>query len=139
MFKKLGRAARWLRSNPFITLAGVLGTVFGLIVAAYNFANVGLALVGLPSCLTYADVYRHATGYFQKDGEKWIEHPPFDGRRHFTFRETHRDRDYIYLLNETPRAGPQNTMLLRLPTCGGEAQWSYQNPQQWTNLYQIWR
>jgi hypothetical protein len=30
-------------------------------------------------------------------------------------------------------------MLVRLPACGGTAQWTYENPENWTNLYQVER
>ena len=138
--KSLRVIPRWLKSHPLVISAGIVATLFGLITSGFTFVGTVTKVVGLPACFTYADVYHHATGRFGKEGLRWIEHPPFDGgSRHFIFQETHREPEYIYLLNQTPRDGPSNTMLLRLPVCGGTAQWSYQNPQHWVDLYFVWR
>ena len=135
----VGRLARWLRAHPLTTTAGVAATAFGFINGGYTFAETVTKVVGIPRCLSYAEIYHHAAGHFDKVGAQWVEHPPYDGLNHFRFDESHRDRDYIYLLNLTPRAGGRKDMLVRLPACGGTAQWTYQNPQQWTDLYTVWR
>lgn len=136
---RLRGAARWLKSNPIVAILGVVGSVFGVIKGAPAAWSVITQVLGLPECVTYSKIYRHANGYFAAEGDQWVEYPPYSGTDKFRFREIRRNREYIYILNLTPRAGPANTMLLRFPVCGGTAQWTYQNPQEWTDLYYVWR
>ena len=109
-----------------------------------------MQVTGRPTCLLYGDRYSHASGYFERVGSTWVEYPPYGGTNHFEFEEVRRDREYIYLRNLTPRRtddrstpdgvlAAERTMLLRLPACGGVAQWSYQNPLHWTDLAQVWK
>lgn len=126
---------RWLKANPIIGLLGVAGTIFGVVKGAPPAWDATTQILGIPRCLTYASVYYYPSGRFEKDGLNWVEH----GDTTFTFREIHRDRNNIVLLNTTPRAGRQSAMILRIPVCSGTAQWSYQNPQQWIDLYETWR
>jgi hypothetical protein len=144
MFRRINSArlraiARWLKSHPVVAILGVIATVFGVIKGAPAAWSVTMHAVGLPDCITYSKTYRHAGGYFALENGEWIEYPSFRGKEHFKFREVRRDPEYVYLLNLTPRAGRASTMLLRFPVCGGTAQWTYQNPQQWTDLYTVWR
>ena len=133
-FEHVRAGTRWLKSHPIFVFLGIGATVFGFVNGGYTITETMTKIVGVPECLTYAKVYRHATGLFDDNGTLWIEHP-----QQIQFRESHRDRTYIYLVNLTPREGRQSTMLVRLPACGGTAQWSYQNPQQWVDLYDVWR
>ena len=131
---RISRAVRWLRRNPIYTLAGFIASVIGIVAglpAVLKFFNI-------PECITYSDIYYYHDGHFKKrDDNKWIE---YQKHVRFSFREMHRSRDYITLINETPRNDPRwASMLVRLPVCGGTAQWAYQNPEEWVNLFQVSR
>ena len=74
-----------------------------------------------------------ANGFFKKQGDLWIEYPPYSPGLNFKFNEVSRDSDYIYL-SDPSRQKPgdvNNPMLVRLPTHGGAVQWSYTNPVVW--------
>ena len=84
-----------------------------------------------------SDVYYYYNGHFKRFGQKWTEFQP---SIKYDFEEIFRDRNYIVILNKTPRDNPRwGSMLVRLPVCGGTAQWTYENPEQWTNLFQVER
>ena len=59
----------------------------------------------------------------------------------YEFRETHRTRDYIELLNLTPRPEERDwaTLIVRLPVCEGTAKLTLGITQHWMDLYQVWR
>jgi hypothetical protein len=83
-----------------------------------------------------AQTYYYYNGHFKYVGGKWLEYQP---NTKIEFNEVGRTRDYITLLNKTPRSNPRwESMLVRLPVCGGTAQWTYENPEQWTDLYQVY-
>ncbi len=75
-------------------------------------------------------------GSFRKEGDRWVEYPPYGPEQYFIFREQARDADYVYLVDPSrQKLGSQNNaMLVRLPLHGGAAQWSYQNPIQWSDF-----
>ncbi|HEY6323066.1 MAG TPA: hypothetical protein VJA16_16075 [Thermoanaerobaculia bacterium] len=75
-------------------------------------------------------------GSFRKEGDRWVEYPPYGPEQYFIFREQARDADYVYLVDPSrQKPGSQNNaMLVRLPLHGGAAQWSYQNPIQWSDF-----
>jgi len=123
---RLRAIARWLKSHPIVAVLGVIGTLFTVVKGAPAAWTVSMHALGYPACVSYAKVYQHAGGRFEKTGDQWIEYPPPTGRNHFRFQEVRRDHEYIYLKNLTPRAGPQNSMVLRPPVCGGAAEWTYQ-------------
>jgi hypothetical protein len=129
-----------LRTNSII-VAGALTTTFGLIIGAGNVIPLLLKALNLPDCLTYSSVYRDPISYFKLEDGIWREYPPNGGTYRFEFRELHRTRDHIDLLNLTPR--PDNSawtnMVVRLPVCGGTAQISSGVPAHWTDLYTVWR
>lgn len=84
-----------------------------------------------------ADIYVHPSGSFERQGEVWVEYPPFAPGRNFRFKEALRDERYIYLYDEL-RHKPNDLMrvsYLRIPVAGGMAQWSYSNPFDWQDLY----
>lgn len=130
---------RKLKSHPGMTILTVLATVIGLIKGIPPAWGAISEWCGVPYCLTYGDVYYYATGKFSYIGnERWIE----NGAAVFSFKESKRSRDWILLLNDTDRVkrpvGDQ-TMIVRLPVCGGTAQWAHQNPGGWVDLYEVWR
>jgi hypothetical protein len=132
----------WIGSNRLIVLAGALTTLFGLIISVSNVTPVVLKMLDLPDCFSYATVYRLPWSSIKNEGGgKWREYP-WDGTAYaFEFREFQRTRDNIDLLNLTPRAeipGWQ-TMLVRLPVCGGTAQWTLSNPERWVPLGELRR
>ena len=105
------------------------GTVFPLVLNA----------VGLPNCLTYADVYNKPGSYFKKEGNVWREHFP-DGSQ-FEFKEVRRTPENIDLLNLTPRPDERDwrTLIVRLPVCGGSAKIILGIPERQLNLAEVWR
>lgn len=77
-----------------------------------------------------------ANGSFKKQGEKWIEYPPYAPGSYFTFTEVSRDPNAI-ILSDPSRQKPgetNNPMLVRLPTHGGAVQWSYTNSVVWMDF-----
>ena len=133
----IGAIAGWLKDNPILSIAAALVTLLGLIKAVPPAWDAGTQILDIPSCVTYAPVYSYSSGRFSQNGEKWVEN--IKGTDTFDFKMAHRDRDYIFLLNLTPRVGYDTDMLVRLPVCGGTAQWTLENPEHWTDLYQVWR
>jgi pimeloyl-ACP methyl ester carboxylesterase len=82
------------------------------------------------------EVIETAGRSFRKEGRQWIEYPPYEPGSHFTFDETSRDNDYIYLTDPT-RTKPNEAkepMLVRLPIKGGMSHWSYSNPVIWNDF-----
>jgi hypothetical protein len=130
----------WVKANSLIVmLAGGLTTGFALIVGASNVMPLLLKAFNLPDCFTYASVYRDPYTYFKLEGPLWREYAN-DGAHIFDFKEVHRTRDNIDLLNLTERPGVTDwqSMIVRLPVCGGTARITG-NPEHWIDLYQVWR
>jgi hypothetical protein len=77
-------------------------------------------------------------GLFRNEGSQWVEYKitSYGTTRFATFQEQARDADYVYLVDPSRQKpnSPNNAMLVRLPLSGGVAQWSYQNPIQWTDF-----
>jgi hypothetical protein len=78
--------------------------------------------------------YVHPAGYFQKEGRVWNEYHRSKPEPVFTFTELRRDADYIYLFDASRSQDPGRPMYLRIPLCGGVAQWTYPNPMQWEDV-----
>jgi transcriptional regulator with XRE-family HTH domain len=78
--------------------------------------------------------YIHPAGYFQKEGKVWNEYRRSQPKPVFTFTELRRDADYIYLFDDSRSKDPGRPMYLRIPLCGGIAQWTYPNPVQWEDV-----
>ena len=77
-----------------------------------------------------------ANGSFKKQGDRWIEYPPYAPGSYFMFTEVSRDANQI-ILSDPSRQKPgdtNNPMLVRLPTHGGAVQWSYTNPVVWMDF-----
>lgn len=132
----LGKIILWVQKNPLIGLVGVVGPVLGLIVAVPNAWNAATNIAGLPACVFYPKVYYYNNGHFKDiGGGNWVE---YQIQARFKFVEIARNRDYINLKNLTRRTDPRwESMLVRLPSCGGTAQWTYENPEAWTDLFQV--
>lgn len=132
----LSKVFLWLKENPLIGLAGVVGPVLGLIVAVPNAWDAATSIAGLPACVFYSKVYYYDDGHFKDLGAgNWVEYQP---HAQLKFEEITRNRTYINLKNLTPREDPRwASMLVRLPSCGGTAQWTYENPEAWTDLFQV--
>jgi len=132
----------WIKSNRLVVLAGALTTFFGLIVSAGNVVPVILKGLNVPDCLTYATTYHKPGSYFKDDGDVWHEYPPDGGAYQFAFREVQRTREFIDLLNVTPRPDEQDwkTLVVRLPACGGTAKlFLGEKPQRMITLAEVWR
>jgi hypothetical protein len=132
----------WIRSHSLIVLAGALTTFFGLVVGASNAIPLILKALNRPDCLTYATRYRSAHSFFKLDESAiWREYPPSGGLHLFEFREIHRTRENIDLLNLTsrPEIADWRSLIVRLPVCGGTARITAGIPERWTDLFQVWR
>ncbi|MFO1114452.1 MAG: DUF4157 domain-containing protein [Beijerinckiaceae bacterium] len=83
--------------------------------------------------------FNKPSGYFLKQGGRWIEYPAFAPGRNFTFEHAGYDAAYAYLIDKsrTKPDDPNIAMVVRLPINGGPAQWSYQNQWQWQNLFVV--
>ena len=143
--EKLDAISNWIKSNPLIVLAGVLvgalTPIFGLVTDVSNVFKLTLKALNRPDCLTYADVYHDAWSDFKREGKFWREYPREGGTYRYEFREAHRTRDNIDLQNLTPRPEQPGweTMMVRLPVCGGTAKVTVGLTQHWENLYEVWR
>jgi hypothetical protein len=127
----------WIKKNPIYGFIGVLGSFLGVVAGIPAAWNAVTTLTDLPACGSYSKIYSYYDGDFRNEGQNWIERNPTET---INFKELHRDRNYIVLLNQTPRTDPRwRSMLVRLPTCGGAAQWTYENPEYWIDLFQVHR
>jgi hypothetical protein len=134
---KLRMAIRWIRRNPLYGIIAVAAPVLGAVTAIPQAWPALASIAGVPNCLSYSDIYYFHNGHFLNASVRWVE---YQKNVQITFQEMYRNRDYIVLINKTPRNDPRwESMLVRLPVCGGTAQWTYENPQQWIDLYTISR
>jgi hypothetical protein len=94
-----------------------------------------------PEKIVAANIYVHPSGSFERQGEVWVEYPPYASGKNFRFKEARRDSDYIYLSDETRHKenDPVRILYLRIPISGGMVQWSYPNPFEWQDLYPVSR
>lgn len=135
-----GNGVARLISNRRGAIAGVLSAmvVVAIVVSAVlTFVPPPLSHKPVPTRV--ADVFVHAAGSFERQGEIWVEYPPYSPGTNFRFREARRDSEFIYLYDETrhKEGDPARIMYLRLPITGGMAQWSYPNPFIWQDLYPV--
>jgi hypothetical protein len=86
-----------------------------------------------------ADVFIHATGSFERQGQVWVEFPPFAPGQNNRFTEVQRDATYLYLvdISRLDNNDSRRPFYLRLPIAGGMSEWSYPNPFQWQPLYPV--
>jgi hypothetical protein len=84
-------------------------------------------------------VYRAPGNHWEHTGSSWKESSNSRPDVVNVFRQFRIDDEYIYLVDPLRvRDGDQdNPLLVRIPLRGGTAQWSYSNPQEWTDLYVV--
>lgn len=101
--------------------------VFALLVYLFDIGNY----------VFVSNTYTHPSGQFDKQGEMWIEYPPYAIGNNFYFKEDHRDGKFIYLYDETryKEGDPKRIFYMRIPISEGMAEWSYPNPFYWQPLY----
>ena len=85
------------------------------------------------------NVFEHPGGRYVKEGDWWVEYPPYEPGRYLRHREYWRDGTYIYLSDDTRhREGdPTAIVLTRLPIKGGPANWSWSHPIAWGALFDV--
>jgi hypothetical protein len=128
---------RWVKNNPIWSLVGGAASILGLVAGVPPACLAISQALNIPSCVTYSNTYYDSYGHFKKENDNWTE---YQANAKLLFAEFSRMRDYITLLNLSPRADPRwATMLVRLPVRGGTAQWTYQNPENWVDLTTVFR
>jgi hypothetical protein len=133
----LRTALWWIKNNPIWSLMGGAASILGLVAGVPPAWLAVSQALNIPSCVTYSNIYYDSNGHFKKEGNNWTE---YQVDTKYLFRELSRLRDYITLLNLTPREDPRwKTMLVRLPVCGGTVQWTYQDPENWVDLTTVFR
>jgi hypothetical protein len=137
-FVGLRTTVRWIKNNPVYSLVCIAASIFGFVAGVPRAWVAVSEALNIPLCVTYSDVYYGSDSHFKKEKNgRWTE---YQSTAKLQFDEIARARDYITLVNRTPRADPRaNLMLLRLPTCGGTVQWTYQNPMHWNDHMQVFR
>ena len=138
---RLRKIIDWARGNPILaslgSITGFAASIIGVVEGLPPAWDATMKMAGRPACFFYADVYHYADGSFTRTDRHWHE-AKTDAQ--FDFGEVRRSRDFLLLLNQTRRLDPRwPTMLVRLPVCGGTAQWTYENPEHWTDLFEVWR
>jgi hypothetical protein len=110
-------------------------------------AAIGVALTyyaQLTGKCAVANMYTYKTGRFEKRGSTWFEYKGpevvFKFVEPSTLTELIRDARYIYIADDT-RKEPESTgnetqrdrreMIVRIPRCGGQADWTWSNPLDW--------
>ena len=139
MLRKAGKSRKVLRliqEHPvFVSLVLVVTLVTGIqMIWTLSTRTVDLFGYELSLCLFSADRYEHSSGYFEKTKDQWIE---FDGINIYTFMELERDFSHVYLADPERGRDPSRPFLVRLPKCGGAAEWTYPNPEQWTPFREV--
>jgi hypothetical protein len=140
--EKLDAISNWIKSNPLTVSATALAGLLGALITANNFFDVTLKRFDIPACFTHANVYRDQFSYFKREGDVWREYRNEDGSFMNEFKELHRDRDNIDLLNLTDRGVQEprwKTLKIRIPVCGGTARISLGIPEHWQDLYDVYR
>jgi hypothetical protein len=133
----LRTALGWIKNNPIWSLVGGAASILGLVAGVPPAWLAVSQALNIPSCVTYSNIYYDSYSHFKKESNNWTE---YQVDTKYLFRELSRSRDYIILLNLTPREDPRwATMLVRLPVCGGTAQWTYENPENWVDLTTVFR
>ena len=132
---------KWVKSQRLAVIAASLTTIFALIAGAGNVFPILIKMIDRPDCLTYASGYRGPWSDFKLSGNKWNEYARDTGTLSFEFRELRRDRETIDILNLTlrPDIPGWQTLMVRLPVCGGTAKISVGIVQTWTNLFEVQR
>ncbi|ACL55764.1 hypothetical protein [Methylobacterium nodulans] len=96
--------------------------------------------VGRPHCLNCSDVYMYAGGALQRRGEDWVEVPTYRGFNVSYFDELERNTEFIYLINAAARSNAKvNTIIIRIPVCGGVSQVAVPSAPTWIDSHPVWR
>jgi len=133
----LRTAVHWIKNNPIYSLVGIAASILGLIAGIPPAWLAISQAFNIPVCGSYAKIYYDSNGHFKNENEKWTEYQP---TVKLLFDELNREREYITLINRSPREDPRwASMLVRLPVCEGTAQWTYQNPEIWVDLFPVFR
>lgn len=96
------------------------------------------ALLLLPSLLlahgASAETFRHANGFFRKEGSLWVEYPAYNAAGvHFTFEEIFRNAARVVLYDRS------RAFLLRIPARGGIATWTTFDRNGWAQYLRLTR
>lgn len=133
-----------IKDHPVVVAFGAIGAVAGALASipkAWEFVS---DVFDVPNCIFYSDKYEYVEGYFKKDGARWVEYKKNSNAPYAEFSEVKRGKKSILINNMTPRQHQEGqpelgVMLISLPPCGGTARWTLQNPQNWEDLYQVWK
>jgi hypothetical protein len=80
--------------------------------------------------------FEYGSGYFAKVGDVWVEQRYAEESRFATFREHHRDRNFIYLVDSNRMIdGKQHTVYVELPRSGGMSRYSIDNLSDWQDNF----
>jgi hypothetical protein len=98
------RAASWIKTNPVYGLIVVIAPIIGLVAGVPKAWDAVSLTLGVPECVKYAQAYYYYNGHFKSVSGKWLE---YQWNTKIEFNEVSRTRDYITLLNKTPRTNPR--------------------------------
>jgi hypothetical protein len=141
----IGILAKWLgslRKGPPI-VAAIVAAVIGLSTFTTAVSTILKTLADLSDrvrILSVAKRYvRPGGGEFVRLSQGyWIEHTESQTVR-FVFQELAKTDGYVYLYDSSRLLANDRTnpLQVRIPIKGGMAQWSYANPVQWTDLFEV--
>lgn len=114
---------------------GALTLTF-LVIGA-SFAAFSYYIQATGQCVA-ASVYTYPTGRFEKRGGTWIEYKE-ENAQYATFTQRLEDAMFVYIV-DTVRKKPipgrseleAREFFVRIPKCGGQVDWTWSNPMQWT-------
>jgi hypothetical protein len=130
----------WLRRNRLVASVLFVGIA---VIALANFTQslerLVRSMVALAPGSTPTRYENDQTFIEQMDTSHWIEASKVIDDHRSVFTEDGRDRAFVFLFDPArSRPGDEyNPLRLRIPICGGSVQWSFINPQEWTNLYTV--
>lgn len=111
-------------------------TLASLVVGA-SFAAFSYYIQATGQC-SAASVYTYPTGRFEKRGDTWIEYK-IENEQYATFTERLEDATFVYIVDRNrhdPIPGRSELeareFFVRIPKCGGQVEWTWSNPIQWT-------
>jgi len=141
---KIENLLNWIKSNSIvatvIALTSLATPVVAFVGQTSDLMPVVRKTLNIPDCYRYSDVYYDKFSYFKRDGQLWEEIPRDSGDNSYEFREVHRTRDEIELVNltERPEMPEWKLMSVSLPVCGGTARYSIGVPDHWVDMYEVW-
>ncbi|MFE1603103.1 hypothetical protein [Methylobacterium sp. ID0610] len=130
----------WLRLRQVWMAAGILAVAMLAAQLGPPAWVVVTRAFGVPYCLKYSDVYLYTGGAYQRRGADWVEMPIYRNVDVSHFAEIKRNADFIYLVNAASRTNAQvNTIVIRLPVCGGVSQVTVSSAPNWIDSHPVWR